>query len=323
MSKTDSNGNLIQATWFETQLSKIILEQTDLYQGLYQKINASIFRVLKANAQNQAFERILFSSISSLLNYFPDYDKPEKILASPGNIWVMHHFHKVFFETLLPLSTHTSSQLDTKQSSSAVTSILRPYLGKTNWREILDNTLMSEENFSDQKRGRILLEISYSKASLTQKFGIMSPKYTPKNLQEFFAYPFTRLQDEIKPDEKTAFVEWLRAKKLPFVGGLSGTTLTNIVGMAQLEDYSLQEIRLYAMILAACMVARGFHSFVEVFKALNLLGVEFEEYSNRQQFYEQFLTAEFKQTQAYLEFIHSSQACDYLEQKLSPSALTL
>jgi|GEM_PF-1427667 len=323
MPNTDSNGNLIQATWFETQLSKIILEQVDLYQGLYQKINGSILRVLKANAENKTFERALFSSISSLLNYFPDYDKPEKILACPGDIWATHHFHKVFFETLLPISTHTSSQLDAKQSNSAVTSILQPYVGKANWREILDNTLMSEENFSDQKRGRILLEISYSKTSLTQKFGIMSPKHTPKNLQEFFAYPFTRLQDEIKPDEKTAFVGWLRAKKLPFVGGLSGTTLTNIVGMAQLEDYSLQEIRLYAMTLAACMVARGFHSFVEVFKALSLLGIEFEESSDRLQFYEQFLTAEFKQTQAYLEFIQSSQACDYLEQKLSPIALTL
>lgn len=317
----DSNGNSIEATWFETELSKCIIEQHELYDALYKKINTLILQVIRYNENNKGFQRRLFASITSLQEKFPGYTNVESILDGQLNIFVVHHFHKAFFEYLLPIAT-----LPKELKLSKDCSVIKPsnMAGeKKNWLVMLDSNLLNEESFSNKKRGRVLLE-DYSNVSMINKFGIMSPTHTPHNLQKYFEIGYERLQDQIKADETSAIVKWMRANDLPFISGISGTTITNLVGITQLIKLTEEEIRLYCMTLAACMVARGYHSFTEVFKSLELIGYKIELYTERQKYYEQFLTDSLIKSEIYQDFIeNNSRANVFLKQPMSAVNFTL
>jgi hypothetical protein len=67
------------------------------------------------------------------------------------------------------------------------------------------------------------------------------------------------------------------------------------------------------MALSASLVARGHHSFYEVQMIADRLGFKIKDGANRQQYYEQFLTAAFKQSTEYQQFINSGMGKEYLE----------
>lgn len=298
----DSYGNNVVITVYESCLSKTIVESRELYQELYFKISTSIKEVVDFNSENEKFKRRLYAVFSTINDEFPGHENINDLLKKDFNLYAANQFYKYFFENLINYATLPKRSNQATHLAS-LTELVQTKIGAS---DSLVNKLRfqtdSGQVFADKNRGRIEIESDFEGAKTT-KLGITEETNTPAELVKYFSKLYEPGQSQFKRDYNSQISKWLQKRNLPFVSGPSGTAGTCLCGMFQLCTYSQKELKLYFMVLAASLVARGHHSFVETELIAQKIGFPIKDNCDFHAYYEQFLTQEFIQSEKYHNFL--------------------
>jgi hypothetical protein len=307
MQTLDINGNDYPTALYESYLSKAIIDFRSGYALLFRKIAIAIQTVLDYN-QDDFFKRHLFSAFSVLSQEFPGHTQIELFTQENFNLFASTGFHKIFFESLARYAKFPSREDPTP--STFASQIRSKISNQSSLLLLLRQHLDSNNIFNDKKNGRQEIE-SDEPFLKTQKLGITSEDKAPLDLKKYFNNFFIPAQNQFERDNNSKAYQWLKEHNLPFIAGISGTVGTCYCGLIQLMDLSQAEIRNYLMTLTATLVARGHHSFGETHPVLEKIGFNIKNISNKREYYEQFLTPEFKASKEYQNFLASSHT--YLE----------
>jgi hypothetical protein len=307
----DSYGNSIETTLFESYLSKVIIEQRKLYEPLYIKINQSIQRMVDANQQNKEFSRQLHSCLTLVNIEYPGHSQLESFLQPGFHLHAANYFHKLFFEKIIRLAAIPAHNSATKSLTLAERA-QRTVCSSEATIKKLSARVYPPMFFNPEHRGRIEQELETE--PVTRKLGIAQEEYTPNDLKYYYPTPYCPAQMQFLRDYNGSVSKKMQLNHLPYISGPSGTAGTCFQSMIQLDTYTAEELKLYFMVLSASMVARGHHSFYEVMMIAETIGFKIKDYSERQQYYEQFLTVELKNSIEYKTFIQSQQAQTYFNQ---------
>jgi hypothetical protein len=311
MQKYDIHQNHVETTRFEARLAECILEQPAIYRSVLQKINNSIRRVIEYNQNTPFFDRLLYVIFTELNQYFPGYSDINAICREDADVHAISDFHKRFFETLMP-KANIPPRLVRNSLPLTLAELCQLKICDANVFSKLEQHTRPDQFFSPQNRGRH--EHKRNQPIKTRKFGIASDDETEERFFNFFTQPYEAAQSQFSPNSKASIVQKMQEYDLPYISGASGTLGICFKEMIRLDTYTSHELKTYFMFLAARMIARGHHSFYEVMLVADLLGFKIKFCDERQQFYEQFLTIEFKATAAYEEFLAQESNQQYLTQ---------
>lgn len=161
--------------------------------------------------------------------------------------------------------------------------------------------------FEEEVRGRINV---YSKQK-DRTLGITDEEYSLEEFEAFHQFDYTPFKYRSSANEDSPLVKHLRKKGIPFISGPSGTTADVIESLQFLyPEMTDCDYQTYLNLLAASEVALGHHSFAEVILTgthagvlpqvkLKNLGQPHWEQIDYTTMYRDFLTPEFKQSDAY------------------------
>lgn len=296
---------------FETLLSHTIIQKRELYEAIYIKIAKGIEELQKLN---RSLEREMFAAFTFTQYEFELGKKTDSKYFQQGDfdLHAANHWHKVIFEKHLkkfsqvppPAPSNTNSLFGMVQAFIAQ---------KENLRDDLYLRLRAQHLFSEAGRGREELDEN----SFTQKFGILSEAKTPHQLRFFYQKDYVPGQFLFKAVKESSIVKFMDKYHLPFISGPSGTVADCYLGVMLLGVLSAEEFKTYLMVLAASLVARGHHSFYEVFMVLEFLKPTQNNYSSRKEFYESMLSQEFKASHEYQSLLETEEAKQILEDSTS------
>jgi len=296
-----------KAAIFETLLSQAIILKRELYEAIYIKIAKGIDELQKLN---RSLDREMFMAFTLTQSEFelgkktdPNYFQQENFDLHAAN-----HWHKVIFERHLKKISQVPPPAPCNTNS--LFGIVQAFIAqKASLRDDLYQKLRAQHLFSEAGRGREELEEDI----FTQKFGILPEAKTPHQLRFFYQKNYVPGQFLFKAVKDSSIVKFMNKHHLPFISGPSGTVADCYLGVMLLGVLSAEEFKTYLMVLAASLVARGHHSFYEVFMVLEFLKPTQNDYSTRKEFYESMLSHEFKMSSEYQSLLETEEAKQVLE----------
>ena len=282
MPQYDKRGNNVSLTLFESELAKIILDERSSMEPVFSKINRGIAKLIDLNSTDKNFDRAIYGCFTRVAKDFSGYNSMELFLEKDYDLLAAGLLHKIFFEDYLRMAQNRPvlvgrskfeenflSQVSTSKDRSKFLSLLRP-----------DNV------FLEKVRGRE----EFKQPEETNKFGIVTKKYTPEHFKQYFTPGFESAQYKYKRLFDSSISKKMDDLEMPFIAGPSGTVGYCLHGMLQVDTFSAEELQRYFIGMAAQMVARGHHSFYEIFNALSYAGFKFAESTTPYNMYRQFLT---------------------------------
>ena len=300
----DDKNNIIEVCLFESYLAKYFIEHPEPFQSLMSKILDAIEEVIRYNADNPSFDRMLFAMFSIISQEHPDI-KSMAALKQSKSIVVFDSFCKYFTEMIM---CNSSVELP-KMGAESPTSIppLAQYslfksqqLGEKQLLEKMRPTAL----FSEANRGVIELDdIDHGEETLA--LGILSPTDTPDNLKKYFGCSHEPSRQYYKPKEDSLMAKWLRQHHLPVISGASGGIGKTLSKLNALIVLSTMENQLLGILIASSTIALGHHSFFEVIKPLSFVTEGLEEKDHLLAFYEQAIPEEIKRLPTYQAHIES------------------
>lgn len=309
--ETDSFGNIGVQAEFESLLALRILEELD--PSMLEKINQRLIDYLKDNYETLKIQKefVIASALTHFKIPFRQDCDPINALISllerplqtidekniPQTVCESFVLHLMMFNYLHiyepHLAKHGEDKLKVIQQRSEYHRSVRPKEGSG--------------LFNDFIRGR---RDRYS-VRRDSTLGICDDDYALDIFENFHQFSYTPFKYRTEANESSPLVKHMRKKGIPFIAGPSGTTADVIEGLQFLyPEMSDADYRAYLNLLAASEVALGHHSFIEVILTacnagvlpqvkLKDIGQPIWEQIDYATMYKDFLSNEFKETEAY------------------------
>ncbi len=311
----DDRKNIINVCLFESFLAKYFLEHPEIFDSLKEKIFVAIEELIKINSNNPKFERLLFSSFSSLSEQNRSINNLKAVRESRSLI-VFDTFLKYFVERVMFVENIIIPSLKSEITASSLQEggqftlfkILPPLSP-----DQLFNKMRPITVFSDQNRGVISIE-DEDLDDANSNIGILSPKDTPAQLVDYLTFPNYPSRQCYLPKEDSEMAKWLRAHCLPVISGASGGVGKTISSLAKLMDFSANDYMLMGLLIASSTVALGHHSFFEVMRPLSFVTGCLQEQKDLLAFYEQVIPTEVKELGSYKSHIHGTDGASLIEE---------
>lgn len=309
--ETDSFGNIGVQAEFESLLALRMLEELD--PSMLEKINQRLIDYLKDN-----YETLKIPKESVIASALTHYKIPFRQDCDPINALIL------LLER--PLQTIDEKNIPQTVCESFVLHLLmfnylhiyEPHIAKHDEEKVKLIQQRSEyhrsvrpkkefELFNEFIRGR---RDRYS-VRRDSTLGICDDDYALDIFENFHRFSYTPFKYRTAANESSPLVKHLRKKGIPFIAGPSGTTADVIEGLQFLyPEMSDADYQAYLNLLAASEVALGHHSFVEVILTacnagvlpqvrLKDIGQPIWEQIDYATMYKDFLSNQFKQTEAY------------------------
>lgn len=289
MPTLDSQGNVTDATLFESYLSKHLIENTEFFKPVYFKILDAIHNLAELNKSNKWFNRVMYMLDSTMRMTYEESPSPQE-LKEPFKLHMVTHYITLFCDLFLK----TDAMKDFMPNSESA----------RGHSKLVIRQLKVKALFDEVNRGVIFLEEPLF--APTKKLGITTFENTPEELQSYFADKYQPAQSEYQPDRTSNVGKWLTYYNLPVIAGSSGTARDYLGWLSMLVVLEPDEIKSLIVGLAASMVTRGHHSYFEVMIILDRYGIKLENADDLLGLYEQTIPEEIRLSDSYLQFINSS-----------------
>lgn len=310
----DEKNNVIEVCLFESYLAKYFIEHPELFQPLIIKIINGMEQVVKNNQDNNMFNRMLFSTFSTLNEqHFGIHDI--ETLKKSNSIVVFDTFLKYFSERVMATPSILLPDIELQKT------VCIPSLSALAFQSLFKSKRLGQEEFllkmrpnylfSHKNRG--ITEIDIEHESETQNLGILSNLDTPTDLKNYFSYSHSPSRQLYKPKEDSLMAEWLRKHYLPVISGTSGGIGKTVSKVSCFVFLTKEELRLLGILVASSTISLGHHSFFEVIRPLSFLTGSLQEQSNLLKFYEQAIPETIKSLSSYKlhieKYNHLIQPC--------------
>lgn len=308
----DDKGNLIKVTFFESYLSKYLIEHPEYFIDVYQKILNFIQQMEQLNQHNPAVERTLFSIFSILRYDYPHSSLTD--LKEQFDLVAVNSFIKLFCDCIL-----NNQALDLTFPEQADNNVL---INAGFFKEKAPSPIPKRRHSQilAQLRVPLLFEltsrgVNATDAELveTRKLGITALECTPKDLSCYFARNYEPSQFLYTPDRTSNVGKWFARHNLPIISGTSGSICDDLALALAFLNLTQEEIRILFLGRAATLVAKGHHSFFESMILLNESGLRLQSTKTLYEFYEQTIPQSIINSESFQDFKKSSQGMVLLE----------
>lgn len=311
--KRDKKGNRYENTFYESHLSKIIIENDKTWRPLLLKINEWIYNEIFNNKDNDKMIKLVIAFLNKNTQETVKKENCLEVLKQylieSKNLAPTVKFHSQFFEYILAV------------------------INKENAYNYLPSykTIRSDNLFHSQNRG-VSATTDFGRGFARFKhflyhsnaLGIMPDEETPDNLSEYFgnspgnhipskrfynlngerpSYVTAQRNRDSKMEIPITFREEALQRDISIISGTSGTTAKIIAPLIDVVGLTPLEVKDYLMVLGAAIVAYGHHSMYETMVLARNLGFNIEY--NHRFYHEQFITDAFRESEEYKKFLNS------------------
>lgn len=175
--------------------------------------------------------------------------------------------------------------------------------------EVYDSLIRSPL-FREENRGGTA--INDAPAIETKKLGICEEEYTPLDLINYFESPHESAQNWFEPDCNSLVGRWFVNYMLPIITGASGTARDFLSKIALVHAFDREALRVVMTGLAATLVAKGHHSYFEIFIVLARMGYPLKKTETMFDFYAQTLPQSILDSKAFAAFKSSNSIVEEL-----------
>lgn len=296
----DERGNIVEVGQFESFLAKYFLENPGIFQGVRNKILDAVEQLIVLNAKHERFNRLLYLVFSILTSEgYPEIEDMKALRAS-NSVVLFDTFCKYFSEgvmelpdLILPLEQESSLAQPVERTLTQTSFFKAPKLNEAQFLSQIRPAVL----YADTNRGTVAAEERPERR--TKNLGILSVKYLPDALKNYFAHPHAPSRQYHQPKEDSLMGMWLRKHYLPIISGASGGVSKTLNKLRLLSSFSSAEYQLLGLLIASSTVALGHHSFFEVIAPLSLLTKKVREQDSLLAFYEQVIPEEIRSLPSY------------------------
>ncbi|ASQ47389.1 hypothetical protein [Legionella clemsonensis] len=297
----DDKNNIIEVGLFESYLAKYFIEHPEIFKPLIDKILNAIEQVIISNSENYLFNRMLFSTFSTLIEEHPHISDMNAVKQS-NSLVVFNTLCKFFTEGVMSLPSLKLPNIELEYSIQppSLSALAQQSLFKSKQfgeAQFLDK-MRPDYLFSDKNRGVVAVD-DFDSEIKTRNLGILSPTDTPNDLKDYFLSSHFPSRQYYSPKEDSLMALWLRKHYLPVISGASGGIGKIISKISSLLVLSKKEYQLLGILIASATIALGHHSFFEVLRPLSFIIGELEEKNNLLEFYEQVIPEEVRRLPSY------------------------
>jgi hypothetical protein len=305
----DAAGNLINLTIFESFLSKYLIENSQFFEPVLQKIFTHIEKIITENKDERSFDRVLYGVLSAVNDAYPGHTTIES-LRKNFDLLTATYFLKLVFDCQL-LSKYTQSPPFERKPVPSLSALCQQTLFRHPSQKTAFLAYLKHPALFD-KRNRGVLPARTNQRT-TKKLGITTIETTPAALASYFANAHEPAQFEYKPNPKSNVGKWFTRHNLPIIAGTSGSASLFLTEILKISTFDPSEIRLLLIGLAAAMVAEGHHSYFEVMVILDRFGFKLKSKNTLSEFYEQTLPQSILSMDSFIAFRNSPQGVALLE----------
>ena len=310
----DEKNNNVAVTLFETYLSKFMLEHPEFYQQIYFKLFDSIDHFVSNNPEKNetikafmqvappgfSLPRYMYSVFSRVELSYSGYSSFEQLKVN-FNLQPADYFIKIIADELLK----TRTKQITLNSSNCSAFFVPSYSGT---RSPFNNQ-RCPELFDDANRGvspALSTDGAEDEEDLDNRdIGIVSTRYTPFELQNYFKQSTNGARFNYQPKEDSYVAQWLRARNLPVISGSSGSTEMLFTRILPLVSLTYEETRILIFTQACSMLANGHHSLFEAMLVAQHFCHKLDDKETLLEFYLQCIPESILASPQFVEFLDS------------------
>ncbi|HEX4044990.1 MAG TPA: hypothetical protein VHZ76_04920 [Gammaproteobacteria bacterium] len=249
--------------FFESKLAVFLLDYASHFLSV-KKISTAIVNLMETNKSIVINTIMKDSKIIAELRepYFGScYDKKQTVSAEQ------------VFEKILSILKEGSQLKNIMQIHCIFIHRIYDQIEKKPEKAALVSQIFPLSLFSKENRSRI--EKKEEEIKETTQLGITHHRVFSKMLRQSDKNHIRAL-DRFQPDDGSDFFKSSAEKRVPVVCGASGHTGSLMLGVKLYGDLTSDELKEYTLAAFAFLAAGGNHSFYEVLKVANLVGIDFQ-----------------------------------------------